>query len=417
MHPRLQPHALEAATLDVSLLSSQAGGCGLNLIGANRLVLFDPDWNPANDKQAAARVWRDGQKKRVYIYRMLCAGSIEEKVLERQPATLRTQPATLCTQPATLRTQPATLRAQVFERQLSKEGLSGIATNEQVESSTMSTEELCARHAQNGPGSWPPTRPVAAPEAPPLAQGDPLGPRGEPPPLGCRRERLLGRSSACPRVADSTAVWASRRDLFTLHEDCPSHLHQKLTHEAHGEAEAEAGSGDEGDEAAEAAAGGETLEDKPQDGWPKETGDMHLWGHHYGCEGVNDTVLRAAGRRASPEEGAVSFVFSLEVQGKAMDEEASRPAAAAAAAAAPSGGPSGSCGGGALRKPGQGLGLSRATVGLHRRPLARSSGGSGGGGAAGAPARGEKENAQPVAAAKVEEEEEEEEEDCSSSSS
>ncbi|PNX91524.1 DNA repair and recombination RAD54-like protein, partial [Trifolium pratense] len=35
----------------VFLLSSKAGGCGLNLIGANRLVLFDPDWNPANDKQ------------------------------------------------------------------------------------------------------------------------------------------------------------------------------------------------------------------------------------------------------------------------------------------------------------------------------------------------------------------------------
>ena len=34
------------------LLSSKAGGCGLNLIGANRLVLFDPDWNPANDQQA-----------------------------------------------------------------------------------------------------------------------------------------------------------------------------------------------------------------------------------------------------------------------------------------------------------------------------------------------------------------------------
>lgn len=40
----------------VFLLSSKAGGCGLNLIGGNRLVLFDPDWNPANDKQAAARV-------------------------------------------------------------------------------------------------------------------------------------------------------------------------------------------------------------------------------------------------------------------------------------------------------------------------------------------------------------------------
>lgn len=48
----------------VFLLSSKAGGCGLNLIGGNRLVLFDPDWNPATDKQAAARVWRDGQKRR-----------------------------------------------------------------------------------------------------------------------------------------------------------------------------------------------------------------------------------------------------------------------------------------------------------------------------------------------------------------
>ncbi|THU67599.1 hypothetical protein C4D60_Mb05t26390 [Musa balbisiana] len=68
----------------VFLLSSKAGGCGLNLIGGNRLVLFDPDWNPANDKQAAARVWRDGQKKRVYIYRFLTTGTIEEKVYQRQ---------------------------------------------------------------------------------------------------------------------------------------------------------------------------------------------------------------------------------------------------------------------------------------------------------------------------------------------
>ncbi|CAL0318925.1 unnamed protein product [Lupinus luteus] len=68
----------------VFLLSSKAGGCGLNLIGGNRLVLFDPDWNPANDKQDAARVWRDGQKKRVHVYRFLTAGTIEEKVYQRQ---------------------------------------------------------------------------------------------------------------------------------------------------------------------------------------------------------------------------------------------------------------------------------------------------------------------------------------------
>jgi DNA repair and recombination RAD54-like protein len=68
----------------VFLLSSKAGGCGLNLIGANRLVLFDPDWNPAADQQALARVWRDGQKKDCYIYRFIASGTIEEKIFQRQ---------------------------------------------------------------------------------------------------------------------------------------------------------------------------------------------------------------------------------------------------------------------------------------------------------------------------------------------
>eukprot|EP00980_Cylindrotheca_fusiformis_P025859 scaffold14741_cov135-Cylindrotheca_fusiformis.AAC.9 len=66
------------------LLSSKAGGCGLNLIGGNRLVLFDPDWNPAVDKQAAARCWRDGQKKRCFTYRFLATGTVEEKIFQRQ---------------------------------------------------------------------------------------------------------------------------------------------------------------------------------------------------------------------------------------------------------------------------------------------------------------------------------------------
>jgi hypothetical protein len=60
----------------IFMLSSKAGGCGLNLIGANRLVMFDPDWNPANDDQAMARVWRDGQRKQCYIYRFLCVSII-----------------------------------------------------------------------------------------------------------------------------------------------------------------------------------------------------------------------------------------------------------------------------------------------------------------------------------------------------
>ncbi|CAX45621.1 SWI/SNF family member, DNA-dependent ATPase, DNA repair and recombination protein, putative [Candida dubliniensis CD36] len=68
----------------IFLLSSKAGGCGINLIGANRLVLIDPDWNPASDQQALARVWRDGQKKDCFIYRLISTGTIEEKIFQRQ---------------------------------------------------------------------------------------------------------------------------------------------------------------------------------------------------------------------------------------------------------------------------------------------------------------------------------------------
>ena len=68
----------------VLLLSSKAGGTGLNLIGASRILLFDMDWNPAHDLQAMARVWRDGQKRKVHVYRLATAGSIEEKIFQRQ---------------------------------------------------------------------------------------------------------------------------------------------------------------------------------------------------------------------------------------------------------------------------------------------------------------------------------------------
>ncbi|KAK5116477.1 hypothetical protein LTR62_008026 [Meristemomyces frigidus] len=68
----------------VFLLSAKAGGVGLNLIGASRLILFDIDWNPATDLQAMARVHRDGQKRPCFIYRMLTQGALDEKIFQRQ---------------------------------------------------------------------------------------------------------------------------------------------------------------------------------------------------------------------------------------------------------------------------------------------------------------------------------------------
>ncbi|XP_048638762.1 DNA repair and recombination protein RAD54B isoform X3 [Marmota marmota marmota] len=68
----------------IFLLSSKAGGVGLNLIGGSHLILYDIDWNPATDIQAMSRIWRDGQKHSVHIYRLLTTGTIEEKIYQRQ---------------------------------------------------------------------------------------------------------------------------------------------------------------------------------------------------------------------------------------------------------------------------------------------------------------------------------------------
>ena len=77
-----------ASSVFAFLLSAKAGGLGLNLIGASRLVLFDVDWNPAIDLQAMARIHRDGQKRPCFIYRFLMAGGLDEKIWQRQVTKL-----------------------------------------------------------------------------------------------------------------------------------------------------------------------------------------------------------------------------------------------------------------------------------------------------------------------------------------
>ncbi|XP_018364365.1 PREDICTED: DNA excision repair protein ERCC-6-like [Trachymyrmex cornetzi] len=68
----------------VFLLTTRVGGLGINLTGANRVVIYDPDWNPATDAQARERAWRIGQNKQVTVYRLITAGTIEEKMYHRQ---------------------------------------------------------------------------------------------------------------------------------------------------------------------------------------------------------------------------------------------------------------------------------------------------------------------------------------------
>jgi len=65
------------------ILTTRAGGVGLNLTGANCVVFYDNDWNPAIDAQAQDRVHRIGQTKPVHIYRMVCEKTVEENILRK----------------------------------------------------------------------------------------------------------------------------------------------------------------------------------------------------------------------------------------------------------------------------------------------------------------------------------------------
>lgn len=74
----------ENTNYHVFLLTTKVGGLGVNLTGADRVIIYDPDWNPSTDIQARERAWRLGQKKDITIYRLMTAGTIEEKIYHRQ---------------------------------------------------------------------------------------------------------------------------------------------------------------------------------------------------------------------------------------------------------------------------------------------------------------------------------------------
>jgi SNF2 family DNA or RNA helicase len=68
----------------VFLLSLKVGGVGLNLTGADNVIIVDPWWNPAAEEQAWSRAHRIGQEKRVVVHKLFSKGTIEEKIIDMQ---------------------------------------------------------------------------------------------------------------------------------------------------------------------------------------------------------------------------------------------------------------------------------------------------------------------------------------------
>jgi superfamily II DNA or RNA helicase len=76
--------AFQAGRADVFLISLKAGGAGLNLVGADTVIHYDPWWNPAAQAQATDRAHRIGQTKPVFVHDLIIAGSVEERMLGLQ---------------------------------------------------------------------------------------------------------------------------------------------------------------------------------------------------------------------------------------------------------------------------------------------------------------------------------------------
>ena len=123
----------------VFLLSTRAGGLGINLTSADTVVIFDSDWNPQMDLQAMDRAHRIGQTKQVNVYRLISRNTLEERIIERQ--CLRLKLDSLIIQTGSLAPRHKPLEKQELQEMLHY-GADAIFNATQDESSEITDEEL-----------------------------------------------------------------------------------------------------------------------------------------------------------------------------------------------------------------------------------------------------------------------------------
>lgn len=124
--PAAQRHSVVARfnadpSIDVLLLTTQVGGLGLNLTGADTVIFVEHDWNPMKDLQAMDRAHRIGQKKVVNVYRLITRSTLEEKIMGLQKFKLLTANTVISTENASLETMATDQLLDLFSLDNGKE--------------------------------------------------------------------------------------------------------------------------------------------------------------------------------------------------------------------------------------------------------------------------------------------------------
>jgi SNF2 family DNA or RNA helicase len=96
--------------ISVFLISLKAGGTGLNLTAADTVIHYDPWWNPAAENQATDRAHRIGQTNPVFVHKLICEGSIEERILDLQKKKSKLVEALLSEKTSKLQLDTETLK-------------------------------------------------------------------------------------------------------------------------------------------------------------------------------------------------------------------------------------------------------------------------------------------------------------------